>query len=50
MIAHPALQQALDKTEQSLEGDCKNYADPGVMPIPVRICCSAGVHEPMMSA
>jgi putative transposase len=27
-----------------------DYADPGVMPTPVRTGCSAGVHEPMMSA
>jgi putative transposase len=27
-----------------------DYADPGVMPTPVRTGCSAGVHVPMMSA
>jgi putative transposase len=32
------------------DGIYVDYADPGVMPTPVRTGCSAGVHEPMMSA
>ncbi len=32
------------------DGIYDDYADPGVMPTPVRTGCSAGVHEPMMSA
>ena len=32
------------------DGIYVDYADPGVMPTPVRTGCSAGVHKPMMSA